>query len=111
MPRFGAAFRDVMRCLFSFPANGSKRVSVQHMANILCAVLLGSGYSMDTAAVPSCICNLLGLGDPMVLPRWRIRNLAVRIGTLEGEKNSSDLAGRGGRNIENALPLQKSTSE
>ena len=48
--------------LFSFPVFGSKCSPVQHMVNILCAVLLGPAFA---AAL---IRNLLGLGSLMAFP-------------------------------------------
>ena len=38
----------VVGSLFSFPVFGSKCAPVQHMINILCAVLLGPGYGLGT---------------------------------------------------------------
>ena len=39
----------VVGSLFSFPVLGSKCSPVQHMVNILCAVLLGPGYGLGAA--------------------------------------------------------------
>ena len=39
----------VVGSLFSFPIFGSKCSPVQHMVNILCAVLLGPGYGLGAA--------------------------------------------------------------
>ena len=39
----------------SFPVFGSKCAPVQHMVNILCAVLLGPGYGVAVAFVASLI--------------------------------------------------------
>ena len=52
----------VVGSLFSFPVLGSKCAPVQHMVNILCAVLLGPGWGVGVAFVASLIRNLLGLG-------------------------------------------------
>ena len=54
----------VVGSLFSFPIFGSKCSPVQHMVNILCAVLLGPGYSLGAALIR----NLLGLGSLMAFP-------------------------------------------
>lgn len=54
--------------LFSFPVFGSKCSPVQHMVNILCAVLLGPGYSVGAAFCAALIRNLLGLGSLMAFP-------------------------------------------
>lgn len=58
----------VVGSLFSVPVLGSKCAPVQHMVNILCAVLLGPGYSVGAAFVASLIRNLLGLGSLMAFP-------------------------------------------
>ena len=54
--------------LLSFPVFGSKCAPVQHMVNILCAVLLGPGYGVGAAFAASLIRNLLGLGSLMAFP-------------------------------------------
>ena len=54
--------------LFSVPVFGSRCAPVQHMVNILCAVLLGPGYGMGVAFCASLIRNLLGLGSLMAFP-------------------------------------------
>lgn len=58
----------VVGSLFSFPIAGSKCAPVQHMVNILCAVLLGPGYGVGAAFGASLIRNLLSLGSPMAFP-------------------------------------------
>ena len=50
----------VVGSLFSFPVFGSKCAPIQHMVNILCAVLLAFAASL--------IRNLLGLGSLMAFP-------------------------------------------
>lgn len=59
---------SVVGSLFSFPVFGSKCSPVQHMVNILCAVLLGPGYSLGAAFAASLIRNLVGLGSLMAFP-------------------------------------------
>lgn len=54
--------------LFSFPVLGSKCAPVQHMVNIMCAVLLGPAYGAGVAFVASLIRNLTGLGSLMAFP-------------------------------------------
>ena len=54
--------------LLYFPIAGSKCAPVQHMVNILCAVLLGPGYGVGAAFVASLLRNLLSLGSPMAFP-------------------------------------------
>lgn len=58
----------VVGSLFSFPIAGSKCAPVQHMVNILCAVLLVPGYGVGAAFAASLLRNLLGLGSPMAFP-------------------------------------------
>ena len=87
----------VVGSLFSFPVFGSKCAPVQHMVNILCAVLLGPGYGVGVAFVASLIRNILGLGSLMAFPGsmfgallcglvyWKSRNiLATLIGEVFG---------------------------
>ena len=54
--------------LFSFPVFGSKCSPIQHMINIICAVLVGPGYSFGAAFVAALIRNLLGIGSLMAFP-------------------------------------------
>lgn len=58
----------VVGSLFSFPMFGSKCAPIQHMVNILCAVLLGPWYGLGVAFVASLIRNLTGLGSLMAFP-------------------------------------------
>ena len=58
----------IVGSLFSFPVFGSKCSPVQHMVNILCAVLLGPGYGLGAAFAAALIRNLLGLGSLMAFP-------------------------------------------
>ena len=58
----------VVGSMFSFPVFGSKCAPVQHMVNIICAVLLGPAYGVGAAFVASLIRNLLGLGSLMAFP-------------------------------------------
>lgn len=58
----------VVGSTFSFPVFGSKCAPVQHMVNILCAVLLGPYYGIGAAFVASLLRNLLGLGSLMAFP-------------------------------------------
>ena len=58
----------VVGSLFSFPVFGSKCAPVQHMVNIICAVLLGPWYGVGVAFAASLIRNVLGLGSLMAFP-------------------------------------------
>lgn len=59
---------SVVGSFFSFPVFGSKCAPVQHMVNILCAVLLGPGYAVGAAFTASLIRNILSLGSLMAFP-------------------------------------------
>lgn len=59
---------SVVGSTFSFPAFGSNCAPVQHMVNILCAVLLGPWYGVASAFVASLLRNLLSLGTLMAFP-------------------------------------------
>lgn len=58
----------VVGSLFSFPVFGSKCAPIQHMVNILCAVLLGPAYGVGVAFGASLIRNMAGLGSLMAFP-------------------------------------------
>ena len=58
----------VVGSMFSFPVFGSKCAPVQHMVNVLCAVLLGPWYGVGVAFVASLLRNLLVLGSLMAFP-------------------------------------------
>ena len=58
----------VVGSLFSFPVFGSKCAPIQHMVNILCAVILGPFYGVGVAFCASVIRNLMGLGSLMAFP-------------------------------------------
>ena len=57
----------VVGSLLSFPVLGSKCAPVQHMVNILCAVVLGPWYGVGVAFVASLVRNILGIGSGVVL--------------------------------------------
>lgn len=58
----------VVGSTFSFPIFGAKCAPVQHMINVLCAVLLGPWYGLAAAFIASLIRNLTGLGSPLAFP-------------------------------------------
>ena len=58
----------VVGSTLSFPVFGSKCAPVQHMVNVVCAVLLGPGYGLGVAFAASLIRNLLGLGSLLAFP-------------------------------------------
>lgn len=58
----------VVGSLFSFPVFGSKCAPIQHVINILCAVLLGPLYGVGVAFAASLIRNLTGLGTLLAFP-------------------------------------------
>ncbi len=81
----------VVGSMFSFPVFGSKCAPVQHMVNILCAVVLGPGYGVGVAFAASLIRNLLGLGSLMAFPGsmfgallcgiayWKTKNIPITL--------------------------------
>ena len=92
----------VVGSLFSFPVFGSKCSPVQHMVNILCAVLLGPSYGLGAAFAAALIRNLLGLGRLMAFPGSMFGALVCGIiyaktknilGTLIGEVFGTALLG------------------
>ncbi|MEG0918763.1 MAG: energy coupling factor transporter S component ThiW [Anaerovoracaceae bacterium] len=58
----------VLGSLFSIPVFGSRCAPVQHMVNILCAILLGPSYGVGVAFSASLFRNILGLGSIMAFP-------------------------------------------
>lgn len=58
----------VVGSLFSIPVLGAKCSPVQHMVNVLGAVLLGPWYAVGMAFAASLIRNLLGLGSILAFP-------------------------------------------
>ncbi len=58
----------VVGSTLSFPVLGSKCAPVQHMVNILCAVLLGPWYGLGVAFLASLLRNLFGLGSLLAFP-------------------------------------------
>lgn len=58
----------VVGSMFSFPVFGSKCAPIQHMVNIICAVVLGPAYGVGVAFAASLIRNLTGLGTLMAFP-------------------------------------------
>ncbi len=58
----------VVGSFISFPLFGSKCAPVQHLVNVICAILLGPGYGVAVAFCASVLRNLLGLGSLMAFP-------------------------------------------
>lgn len=54
--------------LISFPVAGSKCAPVQHLVNILSAVILGPWYALIIAFLASLIRNVLGIGSLLAFP-------------------------------------------
>ena len=81
----------VVGSMFSIPVFGSKCAPVQHMVNILCAVLLGPWYGVAVAFGASLIRNLMGLGSLLAFPGsmfgallcgmayWKFKNIPVAL--------------------------------
>lgn len=58
----------VVGSAFSFPVFGSKCAPVQHLVNVLLAVLCGPWYGLGAAFTASLLRNLLGLGSLLAFP-------------------------------------------
>jgi energy coupling factor transporter S component ThiW len=59
---------EVILCSVSFPVGASKCAPIQHMGNVLAAVLLGPGYGVAIAFCTSVIRNLMGTGTLLAFP-------------------------------------------
>ncbi len=58
----------VVSSLFSFPILGSRSAPIQHLVNVLSAILLGPIYSVGIAFGASLLRNLLGWGTLLAFP-------------------------------------------
>lgn len=54
--------------LFSFPVLGSRCSPIQHLMNVMCAILLGPWYGLAAAFLAAFIRNILGLGTLLAFP-------------------------------------------
>ncbi len=73
----------VVGSTLSVPVFGSKCAPVQHMVNVLCAVLLGPGYGVGVAFCASLIRNLLALGSILAFPGKHVWSTALWSCVLE----------------------------
>ena len=92
----------VVGSLFSIPVFGAKCSPVQHMVNVLGAVLLGPGYTVGMAFAAALIRNLLGLGSLLAFPGsmigallcgvvyWKTKNI---LSTMVGEVFGTSILG------------------
>ena len=83
----------VVGSMFSVPVLGSKCAPVQHIVNVVCAVVLGPGYGVGVAFVASLLRNLLGLGSLLAFPGSMIG--ALLSGLAYKKWNSISLASLG----------------
>ncbi len=83
----------IIGSLFSVPVFGSKCAPVQHMVNVICAVLLGPAYGITTAFTASLIRNLLGIGSLMAFPGSMFGALVAGILYRRSKKLSLALTG------------------
>lgn len=58
----------VVGSLFSFSILGSRSAPIQHLVNVLAAILLGPGYAFGIAFGASLLRNLLGWGTILAFP-------------------------------------------
>lgn len=54
--------------MFSIPLGAAKCSPVQHMVNVIAAILLGPGYAVGSAFTASLIRNLIGTGSLLAFP-------------------------------------------
>ncbi len=54
--------------MFSIPLGAAKCSPVQHMVNVIAAILLGPGYAVGSAFTASIIRNLIGTGSLLAFP-------------------------------------------
>ena len=92
----------VVGSMIQFPVFGSQCAPVQHMVNVLCAVLLGPGYGVAVAFLASLLRNLFSLGSLLAFPGsmcgallcglvyWKTKNLPA---TLVGEVFGTGIIG------------------
>ena len=92
----------VVGSMFQFPVFGSQCAPVQHMVNVLCAVLLGPGYGVVVAFLASLLRNIFSLGSLLAFPGsmcgallcglvyWKTKNLPA---TLVGEVFGTGIIG------------------
>ena len=83
----------VVGSMFSVPVLGSKCAPVQHIVNVVCAVVLGPGYGGGVAFIASLLRNLLGLGSLLAFPGSMIG--ALLSGLAYKKWNSISLASLG----------------
>ena len=88
----------VVGSLLSFPIFGSKCAPVQHMVNILAAVVLGPGWGVGIAFCASLLRNLFGTGKPDGIPGKYDRCIMLWSGLYGIPKTVADLYRRGIRN-------------
>ena len=81
----------VVGSFFYIPVFGSKCVPVQHMVNILCAVLLGPFYGVGILRKLNPKSS--GYRQFDGVPRQYVWGVALRTDVLENEKHSIDAAG------------------
>lgn len=58
----------IIGSFISFPVFGSKCAPVQHMVNVMAAVILGPWAGLAIAFISSLLRNLMGLGTPLAFP-------------------------------------------
>ena len=92
----------VVGSMFQFPVFGSQCAPVQHMVNVICAVILGPSYGDGVAFAASLLRNALSLGSLLAFPGsmcgallcglvyWKTKNLPA---TLVGEVFGTGIIG------------------
>ncbi|WAW15110.1 energy coupling factor transporter S component ThiW [Peptostreptococcus equinus] len=70
---------SVIGSFISFPIMGSKCAPVQHIVNVLAAVILGPAYAVAMAFISSFLRNIMGLGSILAFPGSMIGALLAGI--------------------------------
>ena len=83
----------VVGSFFYIPVFGSKCVPVQHMVNILCAVLLATVLRRGCCILRKLNPKSSGYRQFDGIPRQYVWGVALRTDVLENEKHSIDAAG------------------
>ena len=78
----------VVGSFISFPILGSKCAPVQHMVNVLAAVVLGPWWGVGIAFAASLIRNLLGLGSLMAFPGSMVGALCCGLAAFDGTESN-----------------------
>ena len=83
----------ILGSFLSIPVLGSKVAPVQHIVNVLGAVMLGPWYALGIAFASSLLRNLLGIGTLMAFPGSMFGAFLAGLGYKYGKKLTFALVG------------------